>query len=243
MRSPVVDSGELALLLGLVAAVPVAAAAAAMRPATVLVGLVALLVVAVTMVRTDIAVLLLIATGPLESQFNNNGSSVLSVTKVAGALAFVSFALYMVRSRRPIVVEPLQVVVLAILSIAFLSATRAGELTPAITTVTRYASFVTLYFVISQLPPTPAFQRQVAWTLGIAATVSAWLGLGRFLSGVDPRASLPYADPNDFAFMLAAALPLVFWLLGSRRALVPLVVGMIGTLLAAIMLSFSRGTL
>jgi len=242
LRSTWLEPGELLLLVGLIAAVPVAAALAAIQPSLVILAVGALMLVAVTMARTDVAVLLLIATGPLESAFNTN-SSVLSVTKVAGALAFVSFALYMVRSRRPMVLEPMQAVVLGILVIAFLSATQAGHLGVAVTTATRYASFVTLYFVISQLEPTPAFQRRVAWTFGIAATASAWIGLSRFLSGVDTRATLPYADPNDFAFMLAAALPLVFWLLGSRRLFLPIVVGMIGTLFAAIMLSFSRGTL
>jgi putative inorganic carbon (hco3(-)) transporter len=242
LRASTIDPAHVALAFGLGAAIPIAAVVATIRPATALLGLVVLLVVGVTLYRTDIAVLLLIATGPLESAFNPAGG--LNVTKIAGALAFASFAFYVVRSRRKLLFEPLQGVVLGILGLALLSATQAHDLSSATTTATRYASFVALYFVISQLEITTTLQRRVAWVLGATATISAVLGMNEYFSGREPIATLPYAQADDFAFMLATSLPLMFWLLGSRRRWqVPVVLGMIGTVFAAILLSLSRGAL
>ena len=235
------DPAYIAIFAGLAAAIPLAAAAATIRPATTLLALAVLIVVGVTLVRTDVAVMLLIATGPLESAFATSGS--LSVTKIAGGLAFVSFGLYIARSHRPLVLEHLQWIVLAILGIALLSATQAHDLSVATTTASRYASFVALYIVISQLQPTPTLQRRIAWVFAVASTISAILGLARYFNGRDTLATLAYANPNDFAFILATSLPLMFWLLGGRRIFAPIVLGMIGVVFAAILLSLSRGTL
>ncbi len=80
--------------------------------------------------------------------------------------------------------------------------------------------------------------------LGVTATISAVLGMDEYFTGRQPIATLPYAQANDFAFMLATSLPLMFWLLGGRRRWqVPVVLGMIGTVFAAILLSLSRGAL
>jgi putative inorganic carbon (HCO3(-)) transporter len=240
-RAGTIDPAHVAITVGLAAAIPVAAAAATVRPGTTLLALAVLVIVGVTLVRTDVAVMLLVATGPLESAFATSGS--LSVTKVAGALAFASFGLYIARNRKPLVLEHLQWVVLAILGLALASATQAHDLTVATTTASRYASFVALYIVISQLEPTPALQRRIAWVLAITSAISAILGLGRYFEGKDSLANLAYSNPNDFAFILATSLPLIFWLLGGKRLYAPLVVAMIGIVFAAILLSLSRGTL
>jgi putative inorganic carbon (hco3(-)) transporter len=233
---------EVLAVAGVGAAVLAAAAAATERPAATLVAFLVLLVVGVALLRTDLAVLLVVATGPLEGVWRN-GPGGISLTKMAGALVFASFAFHVVRRRRPLLFEPMQPVVLGILGIALLSATQARELPIALTTATRYASFVALYIVVSQLEPTPALQRRVAWVLALAATASAALGLQEYFSGSQAIATLPYANANDFAYMLGTALPLMFWLLGSRRSLVPVVIAMIGIVFAAILLSLSRGTL
>jgi putative inorganic carbon (hco3(-)) transporter len=241
-RTARIEGVHVAAAAGVGGAAVLAGALATARPAVTLAGVVVLAVVGVVLARTDIAVLLLIATGPLEAQWQS-GPGGIPLTKVAGALTFASFALHVARRRRPLVLEPLQAVVLAILGIALLSATQARELPIALSTAGRYASFVALYIVVSQLTPTPTLQRRIAWVLGIASTVSAALGIDAYFSGSQAIATLPYANANDFAFMLGTALPLMFWLLGGRRELRPVVLGMIGIVFAGILLSLSRGTL
>jgi O-antigen ligase len=96
---------------------------------------------------------------------------------------------------------------------------------------------------LSQLGHEPVLQRRIAWVLAVTASISAGLGLANYLDGSQQFAQLPYSNQNDFAFILATSLPLMFWLLGSRRALRPLVVGMIALVFAATLLSLSRGAL
>jgi O-antigen ligase len=233
---------EVAAAAAVGAAILVAAAAATERPASTLLVFLVLLFVGVCLLRTDVAVLLVVATGPLEGEWKN-GPAGISLTKIAGALVFASFLFHVIRRRRPLLVEPMQAVVLGILGLALLSATQARELPIALTTASRYASFVALYLVVSQLEPTPRLQRRVAWVLALSATASSALALENYFSGKQEIATLPWANANDFAYMLGTALPLMFWLLGSRRWLVPLVAAMIGTVFAGILLSLSRGTI
>lgn len=84
---------EPAVLIGLgLLAFPLALAAAS-RPGLVLVVVVALVVVGVCAARADLALLLLVATAPLEVLLPGGSGGGLTVTKVAGALCFTSFAL------------------------------------------------------------------------------------------------------------------------------------------------------
>ena len=69
------------------------------------------------------------------------------------------------------------------------------------------------------------------------------LGRHYYLSGNANLATLPHAQQNDFAFILATSLPFMFLLVSSTRRLRPLVLGAIGLVSAAILLSLSRGAL
>jgi len=110
-------------------------------------------------------------------------------------------------------------------------------------TTTRYASFVALFFVVSQFVGDHGLHRRIAWVLSAAATVAGGVASWYFLSGRTLSARLPYGDPNDVAFILATTLPLTFWLLrepGRRRALV---IAMIGVISVSTLLTLSRGAL
>ena len=64
-----------------------------------------------------------------------------------------------------------------------------------------------------------------------------------FPASAPARDARRHAQQNDFAFILATSLPLMFLLLGSTRQLRPLLLGAIGLVSAAILLSLSRGAL
>jgi O-antigen ligase len=198
--------------------------------------------VALCLVRADIAVLLLIASAPLEAALPLSGSG-LSLTKLLGGLCFVSFAFTALRTGRRLVLDGTQAIVLGILCVALLSMVAAAEPAAATATASRYASFALLYLVLTQFAGDRAFPERVAWVLSAASTVAAAWGLLNYFGGVTPVVTFPGATAGDFSFMLATTLPFTFWLLGRRAALRPLVLASIALMFAAIVLSLSRGTI
>jgi len=87
------------------ATVLVAAFAAVQQPKGVLVAVVALSAVTVVLIRTDLAILLVVASAPVELAVTTTIGG-LSLTKIAGGLCFISFALYALRSRRRDLLRP-----------------------------------------------------------------------------------------------------------------------------------------
>ena len=136
-----------------------------------------------------------------------------------------------------------QAIVLGILALALVSSLQALETSAALTTTSRDASFAIVYVIFTQLGHDRVLQRRIAWTLAIASTVAAGLGLHEYLSGKQQLATLPYVNQNDFAFLLATSLPLMFFLLSGPKLLRPLVLAAIGLVSAATLLSLSRGAL
>jgi O-antigen ligase len=192
--------------------------------------------------RIDLAILFVVATAPLEGEFAS-GPAGISVTKLAGYVCIAAFVYALIKEQRRIVFERGQALVLGILAIALLSTAWADQLSPAITTTTRYASFAVIYVIITQFGHDRLLQVRIAWTLAITCTIAAVLGLNDYLRGSAELATLPHAQQNDFAFILATSLPFMFFLLGRTRALrLPLLTG-IALVSAAIVLSLSRGAL
>ena len=235
-------SDALAFALMAAVAIPLAIGAA-VRPTLLLGGLVALVVIGVCLARVDLALLLLIAAAPLEGLFQGGASGGLSVTKAVGALCFLSFGLSAVATGRRLWFGVPHALVFGLLGIAMLSTLGAESTSDALATTTRYASFVALFFVISQFVGDHVLHTRIAWVLSAAATVAGAVASWNFLSGKTLSARLTYGDPNDVAFILATTLPLTFWLLrepGRRRALV---VAMIGVISVSTLLTLSRGAL
>lgn len=235
-------AAEAWLWLGILLAGVGVSALAVARPTATLLGVLAAAVVGLVVVRIDLAILLVVATAPLEAAFSS-GPAGISVTKLAGGLCFLSFIVAVARTKRRLLLDRSYLLVLGILAIAAISSLQALESGPAFSTTVRYASFAGFYVVMSQFGHDPILQRRIAWVLAITASVSAGLGLANYLNGSQQFAELPYSNQNDFAFILATSLPLMFWLLGSRRALRLPVLAMIGLVLAATLLSLSRGAL
>jgi putative inorganic carbon (HCO3(-)) transporter len=236
-------------LLGLGAALAATAAGlaaySAYHPEQTLIAFVVFTVLAVCLLRVDIAMLVLVAVIPLESHYTNAPGLPLTVTKAAGLLCFGSFAVYVLITRRRLVLDYSHGLVVAILALAFVSTLQALEVAPALTTTIRYASFVALYFVVSQFVGDHALQRRLVWILSISSSVAALIALEHFFfaPGYVYRANLRYGDPNEVAFILATTLPLTFWLLRERWLLRPLVAGMIIVISLAILFTYSRSAL
>lgn len=211
-----------------------------MRPAGTVVLALSLVGLVMLVARIDFAILLVVATAPLEGAFASGPAGV-SVTKLAGFICIAAFVYALARERRPLVFESGQALVLGILALALLSTAWAQDTSAAITTTTRYASFAVIYVIVTQFGHDRVLQRRIAWTLALTCTVAAGLGLNEYLTGNAQLATLPYAQQNDFAFILATSLPFMFFLLGRTRALRPFLLAAIALVSAAILLSLSRG--
>jgi O-antigen ligase len=211
-------------------------------PAVALAALAVSLVLAVACFRVEAALLLLVATTPLEAAIDLGGA--LSITKLAGGLCFASFAFNAIATRRVVRLDRSHAVVFAILAIALVSTLGAEDIGMALSTTVRYASYAGLYVVVTQFAGDHHALRRIAWVLSISSAIAGFLAIQGFLSGQFVLARLPYGDPNDLAYILATTLPLTFWLLRptrpSRRPLLLLLIAIIGT---AVLLSFSRGAL
>ena len=230
-----------AAVAGLAAFGALSLAAATMRPGSTLVGMAVAALVVTVLWRVDLALLLVVATGPLELAYNLHVGP-LTITKAAGALCLLSFALNSLRSRRPLVVDRTQAFVIAILLFAALSTLQARHLNEAVTTTARYAGFVAVFLVITQIGGDRKLQERIAWVLVVSATVLAVVGLQAYFHGKSFVASPAQSNANDFGFSLATALPFAFWLVRTRLTLRPVVVAMMGTIATALLLSLSRGT-
>ena len=226
------------------AAVFLVGVASAERPAEIIMAGLALGVVGVALWRTDLAVLLVVASAPVELAATATVGG-LSLTKIAGALCFTSFALYALRSRELLSLDWTQALVLLILAAAMLSTLQAREVGSALSTTARYASFAAFFIVVSQFGRNPKVQKQIAWVLTTTSAVVAGIALDAYFTGrVLVATPIGDTNPNDFAFILGTTLPFAFWLLGTRNAYVRvLVVLMISVLSAGILLSLSRGAM
>ena len=223
-----------------------AAAAAVVAPydATLaVVAAVSLVAAGVAAVRVDVALLLLVGATPLEGGIIVAGNPQIGITKLAGALCFASFAVNAIATRRKLRFDRSHTIVLLLLLVSLVSTAQARETGAALATTFRYASFVALYFVVSQFVGDWLVLRRLAWVLSMSSAVAAAWALYRLVWLGSAQARLEFGNPNDLAFVLATTLPVTFWLLNNpwRYRLVAML--MIGVISAATVLTFSRGAL
>ncbi len=212
----------------------------ARQPVTAALVFGGLVTVGLCFLRVEAALLLLVASAPLDTAVSL-GSSTLTLTKVVGVVAFASLLFHLVAGRRKLHLDRSHAVIAGILAIAMVSMLLARDSGLALETTLRYASFVALYVMVTQFVGEHGVHRAVAWALSLSAAGTGAVALARYLSDESPVATLPNTNANDFAFVLATTLPLAFWLLGSRAVLRPLVLAVIGVIAAGVLLSFSRG--
>lgn len=233
------DTAAVGVVIGAGVLLGAAAAFSARDALLVAVGVTAVLALAR---RPQWALLLFVAAIPLEYQFQLGGHESLTITKVAGALCFASFAVHAVLQRRRLYGDRTHLLLLALLVVALASSAFARSVGDGVSTTTRYASWVLLYAVVTQFPGDRRLLRRLAWALTLSGGVAGAIGSYNFLSGVTVLATLRYGQQNDYAFVLAALLPLAGWLaLTTRGRQRLLAAGCAGLIVAGIVLSFSRG--
>jgi O-antigen ligase len=207
-------TGPLAVTLGVLTGV-----AAGVNAPIALLGIGTIAVALAVYLSPELMLLALVATEPWADTLAFP-TATLTIPKIVGFLALLSFVIaaatgrVRLRHATPIgwAFGFLMVVVISLM----LSADPAIGVSKTIS----YALYVTFFALFVQLIRNRAqIERCLAVYAGSAA-IAAAVGLIRFLSGQVHLASGPIGDPNDFAYMLAGALPVaVYFALTSRRRL------------------------
>jgi putative inorganic carbon (HCO3(-)) transporter len=190
--------------------------------------------------RSDIAVLLLIAVQPLESAVAFSWMG-LSISKIAGGLCVLVFALDVSATRRSIRFDATHALLLGLLALGLLSSIPARSQPMAIETIGRYAGFLALYVVATQFVGNERFAVRIVWVLTVSSSVAAILATGNFFSGRSLLAKPTYGDPNDLGYILAATIPLGVWLIARSSISRIAATTMVFLMLAGLALTLSRG--
>lgn len=229
-------------MLGLAATGAAVGAASVLAPHAVLVALLALTVVGAAVVRVEWAAMAYVALEPWGDVLRDVHPSAI---KVAGALLLASWLVRLVRDPRPAGLRhPAVVAVAALVTVVLASfAVHGADPSVGLDRATTYAAYAVVVVVLVDTVrtgrPTGAVGRRLVTVFAGSCTLAGAVALAGFLRN-GGRAGGPLEDPNDLAFFLVAALPLL--MLGSRRT-AHLRAACAVVLVVAILATFSRGAL
>jgi putative inorganic carbon (HCO3(-)) transporter len=222
-----------------------AAFALARSPLATLMASLLVLVTVLAALRLPLAVALLAASFYFDS-YLAVGPGLVTVGKLVGGLALAAWFLSWTLNRRPIVGDALFWPLAALAAWLPLSLTAAYDQTDAVTVAIRYLTFFVLVFLVVQTV-NGSHQRAVRMLAVVvtAAAVSAVVGLGNFFFAHVDRARGPLSDPNDYAFLLAVAVPSALFCIRAARRPSSRALGVLALVIifAAILASYSRSAL
>jgi putative inorganic carbon (HCO3(-)) transporter len=221
------------------AAVPLAYASA-MAPTVAIGVLVGAVVVALVVLRADLLLLGLVAVLPWEDSLHSPFAT-FSVVKILGLLLIGAWALRAVRASEPLRLPgTLPAVTVMWLAIGFSFITSPDQ-TVGLTKTASYALFILFFFIVVQLVRNLGDVRRVLRVFCASATLAGAWGIYLFVIGDVARASGPIQDPNGFAYVIGAALPLTGYLLVSDRGRRLLWLIAFAVITGAVLASLSRG--
>jgi putative inorganic carbon (HCO3(-)) transporter len=193
-------------------------AAVALKPLLALAAVGAALIAVLVLLRAQALLFVLVAALPWEDALDWPTEQV-TVVKLLGLALFAAWAVRAttVRGERLKLTPSMVPVVLFGVAIG-VSLLASPEPEVGVTKFLRYALFLVFYFLVIQLVPDKRAVRRMLAVLALSATAAAVWALYRFLVlGDIGRAAGPIKDPNDFANLLVATLPLIGYLFASSR--------------------------
>lgn len=231
--------GALALLVGIAAAL---GAFAAYRPVVAVVLAGGLVAAYLLVARPEAGLLVLIAAFPLQWSFRIFPSAgLLTPIKIIAAISLAAFAAHFAIRQPRLRADPLVFVLLGLLGLAALSGSVAGS--PFTGPVAGLLGFTALYLMAGQLGSAALLPRAI-WVFTASTGIAAGIALWEFFAGITSIVRPAVADPNDFALVLAVAVPFGAWLAmssrGWRRATAVTLTTVISV---AVLLTLSRGAL
>lgn len=219
--------------------------AAAADPGFAVLLVVALLAVALFVLSSRTALLALVALTFFEDLLPDLAGGV-SAIKLVGALVIGSWVLKrLVNSRDEApAFGALEILLLAFAGALLVSMIGVSDAGTARSFFLRYVMFFALAVLVADQVRSLEHAEQLVWTIVLAATASACVGIWFLLFGGEFRAQGPLKDPNDLAFALSLGVMTGFFLMvrkrGPARALLLVSLGLIAAGVAA---TLSRGAL
>jgi O-antigen ligase len=228
-----------ALGLGATAAAVGGGLALVHQPRGVVLGLVAVAVLAAMALRVEWALLAYVAAEPFGDYLGT--LSPVSI-KAVGGLLFLAWLLRLVTRVRPVAVRHGATYAAGVLAIVLCGATVFhANGSAGLVVAGRFVSYLAVLVVIVDTVRTGLPARRLVAVFVWSCTVAATVGLIGYLDDPYGRAGGPIADPNDFAFFLVCALPLALalWRTGTRAR--HLYLPAVALLLLGTLATYSRG--
>jgi O-antigen ligase len=168
--------------------------------------------------RADLVLLAMIAALPWEAKLHYPSAS-LSTVKGIGASVMIAYAVRVMANRRTRVHLPALLAVVVGLAVWIaISMIAASDPSESVEKLIRWCLFFAFFFLVTQLVDTRREIRRALRWFATSVTIAAIYALWGFLVGHSgSRVAGPLEDPNDFAYLLATALPIVAYLIGADR--------------------------
>ncbi|MDQ3092341.1 MAG: O-antigen ligase family protein [Actinomycetota bacterium] len=197
---------------------------------------------ALTLARADLLLLVLTAALPWEGLLAFPTETV-TVVKLLGLLLFVAFVVRAAGGQESLRFPPTLIPVLALGLLVGVSLMFSPDPNAGVSKTLRYVLFITFFFLIVQLVRDRRAVIRAVRVITISATVAAAVGVVSFLSGDQKRATGPISDPNDFAYLIASVLPLAAFLFAQERSRRPLWALASIVLVSGMLATLSRGAI
>jgi putative inorganic carbon (hco3(-)) transporter len=192
--------------------------------------------------RPDLVLYVVVAAMPWNGmlEFPSPTLSVIKLLGVALAVAYLFRAL-----RRNEIVKLPGAMMLAVLFglVVGLSLIVSTDVAGGMTKAFRYVFFIVFLFLAIQMIDSRETLLRVLKVLVAATALAALYGVVQFVTGKVERASGPIPDPNDFAYMTAAVLPVAIFLAREDRNRRGLWIAAAAMLFGATLATLSRGAL
>jgi O-antigen ligase len=166
--------------------------------------------------RPDLVLYVVVASMPWNGMLEFP-SPTLSVVKLLGVALAAAYLVRALRKGELVRLPPVMMVALAFGLVVGISLVTSTDTADGLVKAFRYVFFILFLFLAIQLIDTREKMMWVLRVLTAATALAAFYGSILFLTGAVERASGPIEDPNDFAYMTAAVLPIAIFLSREDR--------------------------
>jgi putative inorganic carbon (HCO3(-)) transporter len=215
---------------------------AATQPLLALAGFCAIVFLTWVVARPELVLMAMVAALPWEAMLHYP-TETLSTVKLLGVALVAGYAFRVVTGESRLRTSPVLGFGVLFSLVVGLSLLASPELAAGLQKAFRYAFFVLFLFLVAQMVPDRPTGRRLLRIYAGSAAVAGFVGLASFLSGSVTRAAGPVEDPNDFAYLMATAVPLAAFFFKEDRRFRPLWGIAVAVLLATAAAALSRGAL
>jgi O-antigen ligase len=166
--------------------------------------------------RPDLVLLVVVAALPWQDKLQYPNAT-LSVVKLLGLALVASYLLRAVRRNDMVRLPPVLGFALAFGLVIGLALIASPEPSAGLQKAFRYVFFILFLFLMIQMVDDRRQAIRLIRVLIASCAAASLYGIVGFVTGTVERASGPIADPNDFAYMMAAVLPLALFLCAEDR--------------------------